>query len=87
MASNKSLNSHSRDVVMVTPPVNRILAFTNRTLTAEDFTNVGRQVISVILNECISDQWQQILEKVADLTEVTYSATIKDDTAAETRVG
>jgi hypothetical protein len=40
-------------------------------LTAEDLKHISKQLTWLILDKCISDEWEQILERVADLTEIT----------------
>jgi hypothetical protein len=64
--SNKSYNLYNKD----TYPANHILAFSDIKLFTEDFTNVGRQATWFLLDKCVSDKWEQILQRVVDLTEV-----------------
>jgi hypothetical protein len=56
---------------VIAPSVNHILAFSDIRLTTENFTNVGRQITWLKLDQCNSNEWYQILQRVANLTEVT----------------
>jgi hypothetical protein len=68
---NESYDPHSEDVTVVTSPANHILAFSDMRLTTENFTDINKQVTWLILDKCISDEWQHILRRVAYLTQVT----------------
>jgi hypothetical protein len=68
---NGSCNSHIGNITVVTSPINHILAFSDIPVSKEDLKNIGRQVKWLILEKCISDKWQQIMRKVADLIELT----------------
>jgi hypothetical protein len=68
---NESYNPHSTDVTVVTHPTNHMFALSDITLTTDHFTNISRQVTWLVLDKCTSDEWQQILNTVANLTEVT----------------
>jgi hypothetical protein len=67
---NESCNSHSGEIAVVTSLSSGILRLNDIKLTTEDFISIGSQVTSLILDKCTSDQWQQILQKMADLTGV-----------------
>jgi hypothetical protein len=65
---NYPYNSHSGGDTLVKSSVNHTLAFSNIRVSKQDLINVSRQVTSLILDKCISDEWQQILKRVANLT-------------------
>jgi hypothetical protein len=56
---------------VVTCLPNHILSLSEMTLMTQDFTNIGRQITWLILDKCMSDEWVRILQRVADMIEVT----------------
>jgi hypothetical protein len=55
---------------MVASPTNHMLLLRNREISMKDFINIGKQVTSIIFDKCVSNEWKEILNGVANLKEV-----------------
>jgi hypothetical protein len=65
---NKSYDFHSGNATVVTSAANYMIAFRNIRLNSVGFTIINKQVASFVLENCISDEWERILKRVADFT-------------------
>jgi hypothetical protein len=68
--SNESYNFQGEGITEVKSMSNCILAFSDVRLTTENFTNTDKQVTSIVLNKCISDDWAAVLNEVANLKQI-----------------
>jgi hypothetical protein len=39
-------------------------------ISAEDFPNIGGHITTIIIDKCICFEWEKLLNKVSDVTEV-----------------
>jgi hypothetical protein len=67
---NESCNLPREAITVIKHPTHHTISLYNREISEKDFIGIGRQIISIILGKCISNEWGEILSRVANLKKV-----------------